>query len=213
MKALIVFVKYPRTGSVKTRLAASIGVEQAAKIYEEWACHTFSIADELAGEGITPWIFYHEGAPEPEVRAWVRRPFRFCEQGSGDLGVRMKRAFERVFREKAEAAVIVGTDVPELDAATVREAFRLLEGHDVAVGPSPDGGYYVLGMKAVQGALFSEIEWSSSKVYNQTIHRAAGSGLSCAVLPALADIDTGADYHAYLVRTGRSKKQSDAETQ
>ncbi|MEO8167669.1 MAG: TIGR04282 family arsenosugar biosynthesis glycosyltransferase, partial [bacterium] len=101
----------------------------------------------------------------------------------------------------AKRTVIIGTDVPELSASIIESAFHQLNDHDVVLGPSTDGGYYLLGMKPPVKEVFDGIEWSSEKVYAQTVKCLQTSRLSYARLPEFADVDTEEDYRQYLART------------
>jgi glycosyltransferase A (GT-A) superfamily protein (DUF2064 family) len=102
--------------------------------------------------------------------------------------------------EGAGRSVIIGTDVPELEAATVIDAFDRLDSHDVVIGPSTDGGYYLLGMNRPTKEIFKGIKWSTDSVYRESIKRLDLLSLSYSVLPELADIDTKGDYARYLRR-------------
>jgi rSAM/selenodomain-associated transferase 1 len=112
----------------------------------------------------------------------------------------MRHAFEVTFAEGSERTVIIGTDVPELEVPTIEQAFSTLFSHDVVIGPSTDGGYYLLGMNTPTRELFDGIVWSSSTVFRDTLQRIQRLHLSFAQLDELADIDTSADYDAYLIR-------------
>lgn len=195
---LLVFVKAPRPGRVKTRLARDVGAETAARIYRRMGR---AVVDAVS-DG--PWkvrIYYTPTDAEEEVRDWLfeggAEPLEMADQSPGDLGERMRRALEEGLGE-AERVCVIGTDAPDLDAGLVDVAFRSLEGHDVVLGPALDGGYYLLGLRAPQPELFREIPWSTDQVLNRTLERAAGLGLTCALLPSLSDVDTLEDLPAHL---------------
>jgi len=135
-----------------------------------------------------------------EMRAWVGPSLPLISQEGTALGERMRRAFDRTFEDASHQAVIIGTDVPELDLPTITRAFRALGHHDVVIGPSSDGGYYLLGMNAPTKDLFEGITWSSESVYRDTVRQLHRLNLSFAQLDELADIDTITDYRAYLGR-------------
>ena len=116
----------------------------------------------------------------------------------------MSAAFASAFRDGAAKAVIIGTDVPELDAATAHRAFDLLTEHDAVVGPTVDGGYYLLGMKRPGLDLFTGVPWSSKAVLEKTIGLLRRKSASFATLPEVADIDTEDDYLKYVERWERS---------
>lgn len=199
-RGLIVFAKLPRAGEVKTRLGQRLGMERAAELYRQFAEHVFTVADQLAATGVRVFLFHAPGADLQEYRRWVRRPFTYVPQEGSNLGDRMRRAFDFVFASGLRQAAVIGTDVPELQGSAVLHAFDLLAMHDLVVGPSSDGGYYLLGMNAPTKNVFENIAWSSASVLRQTLERAHRQNLSCAVLDPLADIDTVEDYRAFLQR-------------
>jgi rSAM/selenodomain-associated transferase 1 len=117
-------------------------------------------------------------------------------QSGHDLGARMADAFARAFARGARRVAIVGTDVPGVSRATVREALSALEVADVVMGPADDGGYYLIGLRAPWPGLFAGIEWSTPSVREQTLARAAAAGLSVRELARLRDVDTLEDVRA-----------------
>jgi len=200
-RALIVFAKPPRPGMAKTRLGTAIGMEEAARVYETFARHAFGVADQLRSDGVRVYLFHSPEASEQEIRSWVDRDFVFAAQVGTTLGERMHHAFELAFRGGASRAVIIGTDVPDLRRDVVARAFYLLDEVEVVIGPSTDGGYYLLGMKPPLKDLFDGIAWSTEGVLQQTISKAKALGLSYTLLEQLMDIDTLEDYQAYLRRS------------
>lgn len=200
--ALIIFARLPVPGRAKTRLGRTLGMEEAARFYGEMAEHAFRIGDEELARGTEVHLRYTAPAPEEELRRWVGRSFRYAEQVGETLGDRMRRAFEDLFAAGCARAVIIGTDVPELEPADVRSAFDRLEDADLVVGPSTDGGYYLLGMRRLHTELFEGIAWSSDSVCAETLRRAEAAGLRCALLDPLSDIDSMEDYLAYRLRRG-----------
>ncbi len=200
-RALIVFAKLPRPGMVKTRLGMAIGMEEAARVYETFAHHAFGVADKLLSEGARVYLFHSPEALEQEIRSWVGRDFVFASQVGTTLGERMLHAFELAFRGGASRAVIIGTDVPDLRRDIVARAFQLLDAVELVIGPSTDGGYYLLGMKPPLKELFDGIAWSTDGVLQQTISKAEALRLSYTLLEELMDIDTLEDYQTYLQRS------------
>jgi hypothetical protein len=199
-RALIVFAKLPRAGEVKTRLGKAIGMERAAEVYRQFAEHTFSLAAEVRSGGVRVYIFYAPGAGETEMRAWVGREFTFVEQQGETLGDRMKNAFDKTFADGATQTVIIGTDVPEMDTVTLSSAFAHLSTHDIVIGPSTDGGYYLLGMNAPTKDVFAGVVWSVETVLRQTLATVQSLNLTYQLLSHLSDIDTEEDLRSYLRR-------------
>jgi uncharacterized protein len=193
---LAVFVKEPRPGAVKSRLAAAIGPEAAAGVYraiaEEVMRRTAPRRDEYdrvvvfdppsAGAAIGAWLGVPAGALVP--------------QSTGDIGARMERAFEDLFRRGARRVALVGTDVPALGFEDVRGALESLDEHDVVLGPATDGGYYLIALKRPEPELFRGIAWSSGEVLAATLDRAARRDLSVRMLRAIGDVDTVEDLAA-----------------
>jgi rSAM/selenodomain-associated transferase 1 len=195
--ALIIFAKLPRAGEVKTRLGRSIGMEKASAVYRQFAEHTFTLADGLHSPDIRVYIFYAPGASEEEIREWVGREFVFVEQRGNTLGDRMKNAFDTTFADGATQTIIIGTDVPELNVDVIRSAYTMLSTHDIVIGPSTDGGYYLLGMNATTKDVFDGITWSVETVLHQTLAKLHSLMLSHQLLPSLSDIDTEEDFRDY----------------
>ena len=200
MQSLIIFAKLPRPGEVKTRLGHGLGMHEASAVYERLAQQTFSLGDQLLSQGLRVYLFYDPRATEQEMRSWIGHPFEFAQQVGETLGERMRAAFEKTFADGSGRTVIVGTDIPDLTVDVIVRAFNLLSAHNVVLGPSSDGGYYLLGMTRLVNELFEGLAWSTSAVYQETLDRIAALDLSHAVLGELADIDTEEDYKRYLER-------------
>ena len=192
--ALVVFVKHPRPGAVKTRLAAAIGAEAAALLYRALAEHVLEATTPSPGE-YERLVFFDPPESLPATRAWLPG-VRLMAQSGDDLGARMADAFARAFARGARRVAIVGTDAPGVSRATVREALSALDAADVVIGPAADGGYYLIALRAPQPELFSGIEWSTPSVREQTLARAAAAGLSPRELAPLRDVDSLDDLRA-----------------
>jgi uncharacterized protein len=195
MHLLHIFIKNPRLGYVKTRLAATVGNEEALRIYHVLLEKTRSAALLHGG---ARWLWYSDELPENDD--WAATDFTKKVQYPGDLGERMSHAFREGFSAGATAAVIVGSDCPELSPAILSEAFSALDTHDFTVGPTPDGGYYLLGMRTYQPAVFEHIAWSTEAVFPATLERVEALGATVHLLPILSDVDNEADWNAYLNR-------------
>ncbi|MBM2841996.1 MAG: hypothetical protein HW412_2524 [Bacteroidetes bacterium] len=200
-RALIIFAKMPRPGEVKTRLGKTMGMHEAARVYAELAERTFQVGRDLGRQGCKVFLFYDPSASETNVRDWVKEEFLFIPQQGDTLGERMHHAFDVTFQQGTERTVIVGTDIPDLELALLQEAFDMLGSHDVVVGPTTDGGYYLLGMKPPTKDIFSGIAWSTPVVYADTVRRIGRLGLSLSVLRELVDIDTEESYNEYTRRS------------
>lgn len=182
--ALIIFVKNPLEGQVKTRLAKTIGNSAAVAVYKQLLQHTFSISHHLA---VDKFVFY--GDYVNQVDLWPNGIYKKHLQYGADLGERMKNAFELVFNLGYDNAIIIGSDCYELSQEKLESAFIELHDKDAVIGPCKDGGYYLLGMKVLQPQLFSDIKWSTDSVFHSTVAVFNLLGLNYLALPVLNDVD------------------------
>lgn len=194
MNTLLVFLKRPRAGEVKTRLAAALGAEPAAELYRILAEEEVRRTAPAAGE--YQRLFFH-APPEAraEMEAWFPDETWIAQRGA-DLGARMAAAFDEAFRRGARRAAIIGSDVPWVERADVLRALDALADHDVAIGPAHDGGYYLLALDRPRPELFQGVAWSTPHVLAATLERARALGLRVRLLEALVDIDTLDDVRA-----------------
>jgi rSAM/selenodomain-associated transferase 1 len=199
--ALAVFVKLPRPGAVKTRLAAEIGPDAAADLYRALAEHVLEATTPRAGE-YERLVFFDPPEAAEAMRVWLPG-LRLLAQAGEDLGARMSDAFARAFARGASRVAIVGTDAPGVSRETVGAALLALEAADVVVGPAEDGGYYLLALRQPRPELLSGIAWSTPRVAAQTRARAATLQLRVRELPALRDVDTLDDLRDEWPRLGR----------
>jgi uncharacterized protein len=189
--AVIVFAKAPVAGLAKTRLAPALGLEGAAALAARMLRHALC---EAVQAGIGPVELC--GTPEAEHPALVAAADSYgatrSAQGSGDLGLRMHRAFARALVQYPRVLVI-GTDAPALDAAMLRDAARRLLDHDAVFVPAFDGGYALVGLRRADPRWFSDMAWSSSGVMAETRRRLRAAGLRWAELDPVTDIDEPQD--------------------
>ena len=189
---LIVFIKNPRPGRVKTRIARTAGDAEALRIYRFLLAKTRAAALALRAERLLFYSDFPDRADE-----WPETEFVKKVQTGRDLGERMEAAFREAFENGSGKAVIIGSDCPGLTGELLQAAFDRLETADFVLGPTPDGGYYLLGMKELETSLFREIEWSTDTVRARTLAKIAAAGKSFALLPELPDIDTEEDWLLY----------------
>ena len=191
---LIVFVRAPRAGAVKTRLAQKIGASAACDAYQKLVHAVLSRIDSIRDVELR----HSPDDAAGEVRPWLRRSWTLAPQGSGDLGERLKRAFAESLAEGAKRVVIIGSDCPWLSKGDIEEAWNDLDTHDLVLGPAKDGGYWLVGLRAPKPELFDGIAWSTGTVLEQTLERARAGGLRFRVLRELSDVDTLGDWYAFL---------------
>lgn len=188
---IIVFAKRPAAGHVKTRLTPPLPPDEAASVYEACVRDVIALA---ARQRARVELWYVE---EPRARLWFETELPHLPaqaQNGNDLGARMLDAFTRSFASGAERVVIIGSDSPTLPETVLNAAFDDLHEVDVAIGPSLDGGYYLIGLRAASlekaAALFSSMTWSGPSVFRVTLERIESSGLEARVLPGWYDVDT-----------------------
>jgi uncharacterized protein len=190
---LIIFVKAPRPREVKTRLAEGIGPEAACEAYCELVDR---VLDQVSSFRDVELRFAPDDAVK-EVKPWLRANWTATAQGRGHLGERLTRTFADAFAEGCARVVAIGSDCPDLTARDVMEAWNALETQEVVVGPASDGGYWLIGLNAQCDRIFEQIDWSTARVFDQTMERVKASGKSYHLLRQLTDVDTEYDWKAY----------------
>ena len=190
--ALLFFARAPRPGRVKTRLAATLGETFATQFYDRCARQVLRESKRV-GRAANRYLFCADPEDLPALRRWAGRPFLYAAQVEGDLGQRLSAALALAFSHGAKKAMVLATDAPDLRAHHMIEAAQALDAHDLAIGPSMDGGYYLLAMKRLYPQLFIDMPWSTSQVLSETLSRARALGLSVHHLPTLWDVDTEQD--------------------
>jgi uncharacterized protein len=184
--ALIIFVRNPALGKVKTRLAATIGDEKTLMLYKHLLQHTQTITANLP---VKKFVYYADYINENDL--W--NGFEKRLQQGDDLGKRMKNSFAELFEAGFKNICIIGSDCYELSSDILADAFENLNTVDVVAGPVSDGGYYILGMNKPVPDFFINKAWSTDTVFTDTLKDAAALNLSVQQLPMLNDIDTEAD--------------------
>ena len=186
--AVIIFVKNPELGKVKTRLSATIGNEKALEIYKELLAHTLMSVKEIMAD---VFIYFSDSIDENIFE--FENIFLKKVQKGDNLGERMSNAFKEVFDLWYDDVIIIGTDCPGLDLNLLENAFLQLDNVDVVIGPAEDGGYYLLGMKKHYAKLFENINWSSSSVLQTTLDNCNKNKLTHTLLSILSDVDEEKD--------------------
>jgi uncharacterized protein len=183
---LIIFVRNPELGKVKTRLASTLGDVKALAIYQELLLHTKLIAEKVVAE---KGIFYADYINPNDI--WDG--YQKCLQRGNDLGKRMENAFDALFDIGFKKICIIGSDCYDITSDIINEAFEKLDTYEVVVGPATDGGYYLLGMQAPIKNIFDNIKWSSDQVFEQTKNIIEAEGFTYTLLPMVNDIDEESD--------------------
>jgi hypothetical protein len=184
---VILMAKAPRPGTVKTRLALDVGAERACAIYR-W------MVERQLSEIPSGWrveVFFDPPGSLHEMQFWLGERDAFHPQSTGDLGARMCTAAESAFSRSPSAVILVGGDCPELSTRDLEKAYSSLQSEaDVVFGPASDGGYYLLGLRAMNRGLFEGISWSSSSTLEESLAKAATLQLNVSILGEKEDIDT-----------------------
>ncbi|MHC2990467.1 glycosyltransferase [Pontibacter sp. HJ8] len=188
---LMLFVRNPELGKVKTRLAASVGPETALDIYLHLLQHTRDVTQALPLDKV---VYYSERVEQQDM--WPGQQYQKKLQPPGDLGEKMAAAFEAAFAEGYTSVVIIGSDCLQLTSEIIGKAFEELKTHEVVIGPALDGGYYLLGMNHLYPELFREKRWSTEHVFPDTLYDIERLHLSHALLPSLSDVDYLEDLEA-----------------
>jgi rSAM/selenodomain-associated transferase 1 len=198
---LIVFVKAPRPGFVKTRLAQTLGAVQAADIYISIVDSLLARFDQLEQVELR----YSPDDAREEIGRWLRPRWQARPQGHGDLGQRLEHAFGEAFACGARRVVVIGSDCPAVEPEDIEAAWAALETCDVVLGPAQDGGYWLIGLAAPHPEVFRAVPWSTDQVLAETLARCRIAGLTVHHLRTLSDIDTAADWAAFERQRGTAR--------
>lgn len=183
---ILIFTRNPELGKVKTRLAASIGQENALQVYIELLQHTRKVVLETDYD---KRVLYSDAINTKDM--WNNHLFQKKEQFGKDLGVRMYNAFREGFEDGYQKIVIIGSDLITLEANDLEKAFAALDTNDVVIGPAEDGGYYLLGLKSIPENIFKNKEWGTHTVLKDTLKNI--KNLKYSLLEEKNDIDTFED--------------------
>ncbi|MCG8615138.1 MAG: TIGR04282 family arsenosugar biosynthesis glycosyltransferase [Desulfobacterales bacterium] len=193
---LIIFLRAPEPGRVKTRLARDVGDQRALSLYKQFAAAVLAAADAWqAGDPSSPKgirLFYYPENKIQLMHAWLGHDRIYLPQTGEDLGGRMANAMATSFGAGADRCVLVGTDIPEIKAHHLDRAFNRLDAADVVLGPSLDGGYWLIGASrhSFSPLMFEHIDWGTETVFSATTDRCREIGLSWEALSPLRDVDT-----------------------
>jgi rSAM/selenodomain-associated transferase 1 len=188
-RCLLFFMKYPERGRVKTRLAASMGDERALELYKRFLLNILSTLNK--GTFLFYLCFYPADALE-NLRKWLGGDYLYMSQQGEDLGERMKNGFMEAFDSGFKRVLLIGSDIPGLPLEFIEEAFASLKEKDAVIGPSLDGGYYLIGFrdKKFSPQVFKGILWSTERVFEETMKILEREGSTIHTLKPLRDIDT-----------------------
>jgi rSAM/selenodomain-associated transferase 1 len=200
---ILVFLKYPEAGTVKTRLSVDIGDFHSVGIYRCFVLDLLSTIKRLERDLVL--CVAPDGSID-KLHEWLGSEYAYTFQQGDDLGQRMKNSFVDIFSKGYERAVLIGSDIPDLPLDIIHEAFGALGERDSVIGPAGDGGYYLIGFRqdTIVGEAFEGIEWSVYTVFNETVNILRRLGVSLHTLPEWYDVDTLDDLFNLVERSKES---------
>lgn len=185
-RTLIVFAKEPVLGTVKTRLKNCFSDRQLLGLYKAFVKDTLDIARNVRCK---KRFLAFSSLTDPRYLKSIGSDFELIEQRGRNLGQRMHNAFVYTKNGKPEKSIIIGTDSPTLPVKFIEKAFKRLDRHDLVLGPSSDGGYYLIGMKEPSSGVFKGMRWGSSGVLGNTLTAAKKLGKTTALIDPWYDVD------------------------
>jgi rSAM/selenodomain-associated transferase 1 len=210
VSCVLMLVKYPEKGKVKVRLTRRIDDDLVVRIYRNFVLDSLSV---LKRSGIPFIVCFHPADSLDRFEGWLGTQYDYMPQRGRDLGERLRNGLADVIERGYKSAMAIGSDTPDLPEDILLQGRTALETHDVVIGPSPDGGYYLIGFRrsAFLPEAFEGIKWSADTVYLKTVRKLEAAGRSIHVLPVWWDIDTFDDLVA-LDRGNRNPNFASSET-
>ena len=189
---ILFFVKYPEKGRVKRRLSADLDEVITVELYKNFILDLLSTLEKFVVEFRI--CFYPHNSRE-KFMEWLGTQYSYIPQIGKDLGQRMKNSFIQTFAEGFQRVIIIGNDSPDLPGALIKEAFLSLKTHHAVIGPSFDGGYYLIGFKVSTflSGVFEGINWSTDTVFQETLNVLEKAKYNIYILPKWRDVDTFTD--------------------
>ena len=202
-KCLMVFVKFPEKGKVKSRLSEVFGTDLVLALYE---CFVFDLLETIGREPYPLKICFSPPERTESILRWIGKEYTYMPQEGNDLGERMKNAFMAAFSEGFSEVVLIGSDIPDLPAEAFHNAFAF-DQYNASIGPASDGGYYLIGFKkdSFLPEIFNGIEWGTSTVLEKTMARFKKHAYSVRILPVWHDVDRPEDLQALYARNIHSE--------
>ncbi len=192
--AIGLMAKFPIKGKVKTRLGKDIGDELALQVYEKLLDNAVETLHSLPDSTFLTSVFIDPPDYIDKFENHFRNIKKYYLQEGIDLGARMHNAIEKLLSiNSIDKAILIGADIPEIDRSILSKAFDSLKNNDLVIGPTYDGGYYLIGMKQLHQELFTNLNWSTDTVLEKTLNIAKDRNLKVACLKTLSDIDDLSD--------------------
>lgn len=209
-RCVLVFVRAPEKGKVKTRLSRNLNNEIVLHLYKSFA---EDVIETVRRGEYNTIICYHPSDAASKITDWLGSAYDIWPQNGKNLGERMAEAFTRAFSAGLKKAILVGTDCPDLEERIIHEAFDALNKNSAVVGPAIDGGYYLIGFNSdsFDTDIFKNMPWGSGHVFQMTVSRLKKKGVTVHLLPQLRDIDTYEDLVAF-INSGEKKGTAASNT-
>ena len=181
---ICLFARYPQIGKVKSRLAAECDESKALFYYKKMLVRVLENLSVFHKN----LVVYYTGCDATTAKGWLP-DFKLAEQASGNLGDKLRAALNEQYGNNSQKIAFIGADCIELTDKILKQTEKYLNDVDVVIGPSTDGGYYLLGLSVKNESLFDDINWGSEVVFEQTMNKIYEHNLSYRLLPQLSDID------------------------
>ncbi len=196
--AVIVFLKAPEKGRIKTRLSKVLDESFVIELYKGFIRDTLLVLPSIADK----FIYFLPSEKKDEVISWLGNGYQYAVQTGQDLGEKMSNAFKDGFSKGYDRLVLIGTDIPEISKSHLHQAFDALETKDAVIGPASDGGYYLIGFnkESFSEKIFHGIHWSTTNVFGETLKAMVEMNLQYEQVLELNDVDTPEDLNALVLR-------------
>lgn len=201
---ILLFVKYPKKGMVKKRLAQDISEKIVVNLYKEFVKDTISTINQIK----TPLIIcYYPPTNLLKFQKWLGSQYTYIAQRGENLGERMVHCFTEVFTKEYQKAILIGSDSPDIPKKILTTALKQLKTNDIVLGPATDGGYYLIGFnkETFLPQLFENMSWSEKTVFTQTKEKIEKTKYKLNILPIWSDIDTIQDLHDFIQRNKKTQ--------
>jgi rSAM/selenodomain-associated transferase 1 len=207
---ILLFVKYPEKGKVKLRLSVDINEDIVQELYRCFVEDTLTTVKKIDSQR---FICFFPVEAQKKFQKWLGSKLLFLSQNGVDLGERMKNSFTDVFTKGFRRAVLIGSDSPDLPKRYIEQAFSILQTRDVVLGPTVDGGYYLIGfhMNTFTPSVFEDIPWGNQTVFQETVMKIKQAYRSLGLLPIWNDVDTIADLK-YLIQRAENTSFKSSQT-
>ena len=195
-QGVLFFVKYPKVGDVKSRLSKDLDPSITVELYR---CFVKDLLKMLNTTSYSIFICFYPSNYLNNFKQWLGNKYNYIPQEGEDLGQRMENCFNYIFTKKFDQLIVIGSDSPDLPNEILNQAFLKLQTHDAVIGPSLDGGYYLLGFNRAcySPNFFKDVSWGKDTVFAKTKKRFLDEKLSFFILPVWGDIDTFQDLENY----------------